>query len=60
MKLLITDIFGSQNTPYKLVLICILIELGWVYESIISTRSDKQRLRFKQGGLGGHPLRQIC
>ena len=48
---------------YLQLLICILVELGWVYKSTISKGSDKQCLRFKGGGGGGWPpllLAKIC
>ena len=32
------------------ILTIILVDLGWIYKSTISKRSDKQWLRFKEGG----------
>ena len=34
---------------YLQLLICILVDLKWVYQSTISKRSDKQWLRFQEG-----------
>ena len=34
-------------------LICILVDLEWVYQSTTSKRSDKQWLRSQEGGGGG-------
>ena len=46
---------------YRQLLICILVDLGWVYQSTISKRLDKQCLRFQEGeGGSNHPLGQIC
>ena len=33
---------------YLQLLICILVDLGWVYKLTIRERSDKQWLRFKE------------
>ena len=38
---------------YWQLLICILVDLEWVYQSITSKRSDKEWLRFQEGGGGG-------
>ena len=47
---------------YWQLLICIRVELGWVYKSTISKRSNKQWLRFKEGRRCPPPPRlgQIC
>ena len=39
---------------YWLLLICILVDLEWVYQSATSKRSDKQWLRFQEGGSRNH------
>ena len=43
------DLLSRAFHKYWQLLICILIDLGWVYKLTTSKRSDKQWLRFKEG-----------
>ena len=45
---------------YLQLLVCILVDLRWVYQLTISKRSDKQWLRFKGGTPPPPPLDKIC
>ena len=44
---------SRASDKYWHLLICIPVDLEWVYQSIASKRSDKQWLRFQEGG--GNP-----
>ena len=44
------DTLSSAFQKHWQLFICILVDLWWVYTSTISKRSDKQWIRFKEGG----------